>query len=202
VQPGVYAALLNQNTVNKTLLHEGQEFDNRRTIRTYKNYRRVLVLTQPSANACVHVLDGRQPEYSRYENALVRLVGPFSNFENIVVNGSAPTMPVMIFGSEPEHTWCYFYQKAALARQSSNWDEVLALGEEVLSRKLQPGDLIEWMPFLEAFAQQGDIERLQELAPNVTTDSYVAQQACQILSGMQNITEETMEVIRLIYCIE
>ena len=58
VQPGVYAALLNRDTVTKVLIGEGQEYDNRRTIRTYKDYRKILILTQPTANSCVHVLDG------------------------------------------------------------------------------------------------------------------------------------------------
>ena len=58
VQPGVYAAVLNRDTVTKVLVGDGQEFDNRRTIRTYKNYRNILIMTQPTTNSCVHVIDG------------------------------------------------------------------------------------------------------------------------------------------------
>ena len=89
VQPAVYAALLNQDTLDKTLRNEGQEFDNRRTIRTYKNYRKLLVLTQPTMDSCVHMIDGVQPEYSNRENASIQIIGPYSSFENILTN--APT---------------------------------------------------------------------------------------------------------------
>jgi hypothetical protein len=201
VQPGVYAALLNQNTINKTLLKEGQEFDNRRTIRTYKNYRRLLILTQPNENSCVQVIDGRQPEYSIYENASIRVIGPYSDFENILANEPASTPPLIVFGSEPEHDWCYFYQKASFARQREAWDEIQALGEQVFNRNLAPGDLIEWMPFLQTYAQQGNIERLEELAPNIVSDPYIAQQACNLLGGLQNLSQQVHDVIDLQYCI-
>jgi hypothetical protein len=202
VQPGVYAALLNQDTVNKTLQGEGQVFDNRRTIRTYKNYRRLLVLSQPTANSCVHVIDGEQPEYSSNENALIRIIGPYSKPELALVNEPASTPPQLVFGPEPEHDWCYFYQKASLARQREAWDEIQSIGDEVLNKNLAPGDLIEWMPFLQAYAQQGDIEHLQELAPKVVSDPYVAQQACQILGSLHNVTQPVFDTINAQYCIE
>ena len=202
IQPGVFAALLNQDTVDKTLRNEGQEFDNRRTIRTYKNYRKLLILTQPTANSCVHVIDGEQPEYSRGENASIQIIGPYSNLELILTNKPAPTPPLIIFGPEPEHTWCYFYQKATLALQRGDFDEILSLGEEAASKNLMPEDLIEWMPFLQAFAQQGEVERLKELAPSIVADWYVAQQACRILDGLQDLTQPVVNVIDLQYCIE
>lgn len=200
LQPGVYAAILNQNTVNNTLLNEGQEYDSRRTIRTYKNYRRLLVLTQPTMNSCVHVIDGREPEYSSFENASIRMIGPYSNFEHILATEPATTPPAIVFGSEPKHNWCYFYQKASLARQREAWDEIRALGEQVLSRNLMPGDSIEWMPFLQAYAQIGDVGRLQELSPTVVSDPIVAQQACRILGALQGLTRQAVEVIESQYC--
>jgi len=200
VQPGVYAALLNQTTVNKVLLNEGQEFDNRRTIRTYKNYRRLLVLTQPTVNSCVHVLDGQKPEYSRYDSASVRILGPYSSLEHIQTNEPVSIPPSIVFGLEPEHDWCYFYQKASLARQRQDWDEIRLLGDEVSSDNLVPNDAIEWMPFLQAYAQLGNIDKLETLAPKVVYDPFAVQQACHILGGLQNLTQEVADVIGLYYC--
>jgi hypothetical protein len=202
VQPGVYAALLNQDTVNKALLNEGQEFDNRRTIRTYKNYRRLLVLSQPTVNSCVHVIDGEQPEYSSRENASVRIIGPYSRLWLVLANEPAATPPQIVFGPEPEHGWCYFYQKASLAQQREAWDEIQSIGAEVRSKNLAPRDAIEWMPFLQAYAQGEDIEHLKELAPKVVSDPYVSQQACQMLGSLQNLTQQVSDVINAQYCIE
>jgi hypothetical protein len=107
-----------------------------------------------------------------------------------------------VFGPEPEHDWCYFYQKASLARQKQAWDEILVLGDEVLNNDLAPGDLIEWMPFLQAYAQAGDIEHLQVLAPDIISDPIVARQACHILGALDHLTQQVVDVIDFNYCIE
>jgi len=202
VQPGVYAVLLNQDTVLKTLLQKGQDYNNRRSIRTFQNYRKLLVLTQPTANSCVHVIDGNNPEYSSSENALVRIIGPYSHLEQVLPNGTAPTPPSIVFGEEPEHPWCYFYQKADLARQLGNWDEVKALGNEALKQGLMPNDNVEWLPFLQAYALHGDVEMLNEMAPNIIADPYVAQQACHILLALPDLTQPVIDLIGSQYCLK
>jgi len=202
IQPGVFAALLNQDTVTKTLLREGQEFDNRRTIRTYKNYRNLLVLTQPGADSCVQVIDGAQPVYSRDETASIRVIGPFSEIEHILVNLPASPPPALVFGPEPKHGWCYYYQKASLAKQRGEWGEIVQLGKQVQGQGLEAGDLVEWMPFLEAYAHEGQASRLETLSPLIAADAYAAQQACQTLGGMQGLAPPVMDVIQAEYCIE
>ena len=106
----------------------------------------------------------------------------------------------MVFGAEPEHDWCYYYQKATLARQRGNWDEIISLHEEASRKGLAPQDLIEWLPFLQAYANAGDIDHLIELAPIVSSDPFIAQQACRSLGGMQNQTEQVFDVINSQYC--
>jgi hypothetical protein len=204
VQPGVYAAVLNRDTVTKVLVGKGQEFDNRRTIRTYKNYRRLLVLTQPTVNSCVHVIDGTQPEYSTQENASIQIIGQNSDLDYILTDVPAPvlTPPAIVFGQEPEHDWCYYYQKATLSRQRGDWDEVLILGEDALNKGLAPVDLIEWLPFLQAYARAGDIDRLVELAPIVSSDPYIVQQACRGFGEISDLAKPVFDVIDLQYCNE
>jgi len=202
IQPGIYAAVLNRDTVTNVLVGKGQEFDNRRTIRTYKNYRNILVLTQPTASSCVHVIDGGGLEYSRYENESIQIIGPYSNLDYILTNVPAPvlTPPAIVFGLEPEHDWCYYYQKATLARQRADWDEVLTLGEDVSNKNFAPVDLIEWMPFLQAYARAGDIDRLVELAPVVSSDPYIAEQACRSLGEIKELAKSVFDVIDSQYC--
>ena len=200
IQPSVYAALLNQDTLDKTLRNAGQEFDNRRTIRTYKNYRKLLVLTQPTMNSCVHVIDGRQPEYSNRENASIQVIGPYSSFEHILTNAPVSTPPFIIFGVEPEHEWCYYYQTASLARQRGDWEEVVRLGEQAQEQGFSPGDLIEWMPFLQAYVELVDDVHLRELAHLVTADPYFAMQACQFMDTWQQKGSNISESILKLYC--
>lgn len=54
-----------------------------------------------------------------------------SNPQLIITNPEQSAKPPSaIFGPEPKHTWCYYYQKADLARQQGQWDKVVKLGEE------------------------------------------------------------------------
>jgi hypothetical protein len=107
-----------------------------------------------------------------------------------------------VFGPEPEYDWCYYYQKAALARQRGDWDAVLTLGNDALNKGLAPAELIEWMPFLQAYARAGDIDRLVELAPVVSYDPYIAQQACQNLGEIPDLAKPVFDVIDVQYCNE
>jgi hypothetical protein len=202
VQPGIHAAVLNKETIVKVLAREKQEFDNRRSIRTYKNYRNILILTQPMLDSCVQIVDGNQPSLSRSENADVRSIAAFSEIQQIRTGESFHIPPVSAFGAEPAHDWCYYYQKAALARQRGEWAEVIQIGEQAQSQGYEARDLIEWMPFLEAYAHEGEIARLQELSPVITADAYIAQQACQILGGMQGLSDPVKQAIQTEYCIE
>jgi hypothetical protein len=202
IQPGLFAAILNRDTVNNVLTRERQKYDNRRSIITYANARNMVVLTQPALNSCVHVVDGFQPEYSHNEQDAIRVIGSYSEIEHVLTDETPHTPPSLVFGSEPSHGWCYYYQKADLARQRGEWDKVLEIGEQALGQGLEPGDLIEWMPFLQAYAVTGDVEHLTELAPVITSDKYISLQTCQILGGMTGLSDSVKDVIRNNYCVE
>jgi len=202
IQPGVYAAILNKDTVEKVLARERQEYDKRKTIVTYANYRNILVMTQLGSNSCVHVLDGMYLEYSKDEWDLILQVGPYSEIEHVLADETPHTPPTVVFGPEPSHGWCYYYEKATLARQRGEWNQVLEIGSQAFSQNFKPKDPIEWMPFLQAYAMTGNIERLIELAPIITSDPYIYRQACQILGSMENISNEVSEAINSLYCLE
>lgn len=202
IVPSLFAALLNDDTVTKVIAQERQEFDNRKNIITYKNYRNILILNQPTLSSCVHVLNGLQPEYSSRELDSIREIGSFSEIEHVQVNEAPHTPPTIVFGHEPDHDWCYYYQKADLARQQGDWDEVLRLRRAASEKGLAPNDPIEWMPFLQAYVYAKDANKLAELAPSVTEDTRVARQACQILTAMPNVDASVTNAIKSFYCVQ
>ncbi len=57
-----------------------------------------------------------------------------------------------LFGAEINHNWCYFYQKAELAAQFENWNEIgnLKAGAENVGEKPEHGR--ELFPFIQAYA--------------------------------------------------
>ena len=71
-------------------------------------------------NACVHVIYSQWPRYSEQDPDQILLLGQYSKNQNILTDASAPRLPEFIFGPEPDHTWCYYYQKAELALQEGN----------------------------------------------------------------------------------
>jgi hypothetical protein len=201
IQPAIYAALLTQDTIEKAIMHVGQEYDTRRgSIHTYKNYRKVLVLSQPTAASCVQVMDGDQTEFSSAENARVMQLVPYSQPRNMIPGSKFAVPPYFPFGVEPAHNWCYYYEKAAYARQVGDWQTVLNFGDQIAGLHLKPQDLIEWMPFLQAYAHFGDQTRLRELAVPVASDPFVASQACRILAGMP-LDPSTAGLVKSLYCI-
>lgn len=202
IQPALFAAILNEETVAKVLARERQEFDNRKNIITYKNYRNILILTQPTMDSCVHVIDGLQPEFSQYESESVRSIGPYSEVEHILVDEMHHTPPALVFGPEPEHGWCYYYQMADLARQRGDWEQVLHFGEEAFGKNLAPNDSVEWMPFLQAYAQSGDVAQLQARASQITASPYIAHQACLIITAMPEVAEAVKQTVTSLYCAE
>lgn len=202
VRPALFAAVLNPIAVQNILARQPQEYDNRRGIITYKNYRNIVILTQPSPDSCAHALHGLQPEYSANDPDSIRVIGSFSEFERVLVDASPHAPPELIFGSEPARGWCYYYQKADLARQRADWESVIRLGSEAQANGFAPSDLIEWMPFLHAYAVTGDVERLMELAPVISSQPYVALQVCQNIGGLQGISAAVAEVIDAQYCFE
>jgi hypothetical protein len=165
------------------------------------DYANVLVLSQPTTTSCVHVLDGRQPLISVLDPGNVRLVAPSSNIDNVMVD-SDPAIPQdFAFGSQPDHRWCYYFEKAELAVQRRKWDEVVSLGEAAIRLGLHPEDPSEWLPFLQAYAQTGNAARVKQTAPKINADKLLRVQACKWLSALDTpVTPEVQELISTLYC--
>ena len=198
VQPGVYAYILSQDSINKIISRERQEFSDRRGIQTYPNARNILILSQPTMVSCVQVIDGMHPQYSSDEKADIMKIGEFSEVEHILSEAELHAPPETVFGPEPAHAWCYFYQKATLARQTENWDLVAALLTEAGAQGSVPADPVEWIPFIQAAAMLGDGNQVREISSQIS-DVFVRQQACEILFGMA-LSPEMRKLAEESYC--
>ncbi len=201
IQPGVYAAVLNDQNLVKILTQQRQEYDLRRTIRTYANYRNILILTQSKPGACVRVIDGLSPELSAAEQPAILTAAPYSEIDHVLTDQPVHIPPKAAFGLEPPHGWCYYYEKASLARQQENWQAVAQLGDEAISKGLSPSDQIEWLPFLQAYAVLGRTDLLSELAPQVSEDLFASQQTCQILGATSRISDAVSEQVISLFCV-
>ena len=114
----------------------------------------VLYYNPPSRGDCVWVLTPEDYD-NPYFNDNIRTSLEISNLDRILpAPGPGNYPPEDVFGSEPEHGWCYYYEKADLARQLKDWNQVVKLEEEARSKGFTPEESSsnsphEWMPFVE-----------------------------------------------------
>src|SRR5258706_3675616 len=110
---------------------------------------------------CVKVL-GRDELHTSEIPDEYRQVARFSNPGLILPEGPLP--PAYIFGPEPSNTWCYFYEKADLARQMGDWQQVVKLKREADRRRFSPLIGYQNMPFIEAYGMTGDWDNTLKLS--------------------------------------
>lgn len=84
--------------------------------------------------------------------------------------------PERIYGPEITAGWCYYYEQADLARQFSQWQTVVDLGEAAWSKGDYPNDPIERFPFIEGYAHTGSWTRALELSREAVTVTPVMNQ--------------------------
>jgi hypothetical protein len=95
--------------------------------------------------------------YSRFPQSLAAPIA-LSDPARILTDAPSPILPNPPFIKEPAHAWCYFYEKAELARQTQDWKKIVALNAEAVQQSLSPEDAFEWLPFIEGQARVGDLQ--------------------------------------------
>ncbi len=105
---------------------------------------------------CLRVMDPQIEEYNWMVPAYLK--------ESLALSSTTPILPVpragqaaarppaAIYGAEIAHGWCYYFEKADLARQVGDWQTVAELGDEAFSANDYPNDPLERFPFIEGYA--------------------------------------------------
>lgn len=105
-----------------------------------------------------------------------------------------PRPPAHIYGEEIAHGWCYYYEKADLARQFGDWEQVTALGDEAFANSDYPNDPIERFPFIEGYAHTGNWSRALELSREVRAVTPVMQPVlCRLWQRIARETPASLE---------
>ena len=175
-----------------------------RTHESEINYAKLLVISQPTEDSCVHILDSVMPMLSKADPYSISTVAQYSKLNRIILSATAPIPSKPIFGGEPPHEWCYYYQRADLAMQKGNWAEIQILGDEVIKQDLYPIDTIEWMPFLRAYASAGNVNKLEVIAKQFKKELFYRKQVCQVLTNpsinSHPTQPETLDRVKQIFC--
>ena len=116
-----------------------------------------------AADGCLQVLDQTGETLPMLPNDLLPALS-ISNTDLILPDPDSPLiLPPDLFGEEPAHGWCYYYEKAELARQMGDWQEVVDLGTQVEASGLEPAWLSEWLPFIEGYAHLGNFQKAEDI---------------------------------------
>lgn len=178
------ALVLTSENINRIRTAHGEANSNGRGYNSHIDFDNVLIATQPSSRGCVRMLNGEHPELSSVDSYRIQLIAPYSNNTSILTEEKSVLPTIDFFGIEPKHQWCYFYEKASLARQQGKWDEVISLMEKALDEGFYPADSIEWMPLLEAYVRTGQEKKLRPYVSIMNAEPLLASQACSILSSV------------------
>jgi len=201
IRPALSAAILSRENLNAILSGAPSEAINRRTILTNIDFNNILILSRPSSSSCVQVLDAANLAVSELEQNDIKLAGDKSDPTHILLNDMAATPNPYIFGMEPQHGWCYFYETASLAYQKGDWQTVLDIKDHAAKLGLAPADLVEWMPFIQSAALLGDKGTIADLAQKLKKSEFLTQQACQNLTHLPHVDSETGKLVRRTFCV-
>ncbi|HKY53986.1 MAG TPA: hypothetical protein VJM08_06755, partial [Anaerolineales bacterium] len=153
---------------------------------SFKGYTSQAIVIYMPRNGCLRVLSpawGDEITYSRQSRFLVDAI-PLSNPERI--NVDKDEIAKLPFLPELDHTWCYYYTRAELAKQKGDWVQVNDLISKATSLGFQPEDPFEWLPYIEAKAVIGDIEAAEKLSADAfAQDKSIRDGLCLVWKRIQ-----------------
>jgi len=117
---------------------------------------------------CLRLLDAEIDPFNRFipADSLMREAAGLSDTA-LILSESTTQLPDIYF-PEPMHGWCYYFERADLARQMQDWRLVAEMGESAFALDDHPNDPIERFVFIEGFAHLGEWEK----AEKYSEDSY------------------------------
>lgn len=133
---------------------------------------------------CVWVLLNDEVQPSGIPAPLRDYIG-LSEADQILSQADQARIPPAIFANEPAKGWCYFYQKAEYARQTNNWKEVNRLAEQAELEGFTANNEFEYLPFLEAYVQTGEVEQAYKVSKKIQNNVDYREDVCNIWSKIE-----------------
>lgn len=125
------------------------------------------VLFHYSPPGCFRVLDASRPEeYPDMPESLAD-ASALARTDLIRTDAARAAVPPNHYWPEAVNGWCYYYEKADLARQKQDWDAVTQLGDTALNLESQTGDPSEYLVFLEGYTRAGQMDKAQNLSRKI-----------------------------------
>ena len=116
---------------------------------------------------CLKVMDPALDRYLPVKPLYIREATPLSRLDLILPDAQPAAVPPQnIFGPEPPHAWCYYFEKAELYAQTGEWEKVADMADHALklTKHFTEKNVSELIPFVIGYAHSGKWEKAVQLS--------------------------------------
>lgn len=196
----IRAEVFSPQTLEKVRNGQTETRGVRSTLDLERDFSKSLILSRPARTSCWHVIDGDDPVLPENTTPLLYSALRRSKIGQIDLNASPITPPEHIFGGEPDHGWCYYFQRGSLAAQRGDWQAAAALADQALAEDIKPVDRSEWLPFLRAYVMVERDEDAQEMSLWIRDNGVVRHRQCDYLSDASLPDADRQAFLRELLC--
>lgn len=177
------------NTGVLTLKADSPVHQNYKVTDFYGSTSQAIVLNHQSPG-CLRLLDPSTDSKLPFLSETITQALPLSRPDLVLSNPENVMSPMVFFGEEPAHGWCYYFEKADLARSEGDWELVTSLGDQAFSQGDYPNDPGERIVFIEGYAHMGDWEKARNQTRTAyKTNEYLSKSLCTAWQRIEQSTE-------------
>jgi tetratricopeptide (TPR) repeat protein len=161
------------------------------------NTNQTLVIRFADAS-CLRVLDPEVDIFNPDVTDFTRNYMKYNNLDIIQADHYLQNGPLdrSIFRNELPRGWCYYFQKADLARQLKDWAGIDELGNIAFALNEQPNNVAEFLPFIEGYAHLGKWDRAIQLSEKIIEiSSEYSRMNCALWKRINDSIQDTPEKI-------
>lgn len=145
--------------------------------------------------ACLRVLDPEIDGDNHFipDQYLLREGAALSSTEWIMPEDAA-SMP-KVYGPEPVHGWCYYFERADLARQMEDWEQVVEIAKTAFALDDYPNDPTERFVYIEGYAHIDDWANAvnYSVQSHRVSPGYVDPMLCRLWDRIEVETPDSAE---------
>jgi tetratricopeptide (TPR) repeat protein len=116
---------------------------------------------------CLKIVDPGVDRFLPVKPLYIREMTPLSQLDRVSDETDRPAAPPeSLFGAEPAHAWCYYFEKAELYNQFGEWEQAAAAADQALkiTKQFTDKNVSELFAFIEAYAHTGKWKRAVDLS--------------------------------------
>ena len=121
-------------------------------------------------NQCLRVLDPELDSNNVLLDEYVRQAAALSNWDLIKFDREPNPLPAEIYGELDLSGWCMEYQKAAVAYQKGEWQNVIDIKDAAFAQGMKPRASSEWIIFIESYVNLGNWQKAEEITQYVSSE--------------------------------